>query len=174
MPAADTFEVALGVERAWALLGDVGRVAAGIPGARVDAEAEGEWRGEAAGYGGTARVVERDEVDRRLVVALRGRNGRGGDAARATVTVVLHPHGDGTRVEAAADAGGDDRVAAAVLRGLASSVARLPEGGEPAASVARPVVAGGRAVARAGRRVAEPAACVLLGVGVGWLLGRRR
>jgi carbon monoxide dehydrogenase subunit G len=171
--AADTFEVPLGVEGAWALLSDVGRVAAGVPGARVDAASEGEWRGEAAGYAGTVRVVERDEVDRRLVVALRGRNGRAGDAARATVTVVLHAHADGTRVEVDVDAGGDERVAAAVLRGLASGVAGLPEPDGPARLPVAPAAAG-RTLARAGRRAVEPAACVLLGVGAGWLLGRRR
>jgi len=181
MPAAETFEVALTFERAWTLLSDIGRVAAGVPGARVDDEAESEWRGEAAGYAGTARVVERDEVDRRLVVALRGRNGREGDATRATVTVVLHPHGDRTRVDVAADAG-DDRIAAALVRGVASGVGRAaatgaPGAGEPAAAGSEPRTGAGAAAGSARVvvvRAAGPAACVLLGVGAGWLLGRRR
>jgi carbon monoxide dehydrogenase subunit G len=176
MTAAETFEVALTVERAWTLMSDVGRVAACVPGARVDEEVEGEWRGEAAGYAGTARVAERDEVDRRLVVVLRGRNGRGGDATRATLTVALQPHGDRTRVEATADAGGDDRLAGALLGGVATGVTRAAAAGDRRAAETEPPAGAGAADMR-GRRVvgraAGAAACVLLGVAAGRLLGRR-
>ncbi len=182
MTVAETVDVALPVERAWALMTDLGRLAECIPGARVDEAVDGEWRGRAAGYAGTARLVERDEVDRRLVFALRGRNGREGDAVRATVTAALRPQGERTVVEVAADASdAREEEVAALLRGVAVGVERAAAAGERERAGGDGRAPGGagpsapsprrRAVAV---RVAEPAACIALGAAAGWLLGRRR
>lgn len=111
MRLENTFHVPLPVERTWKLLTDLPRIAPCLPGAHLDDVVDGEYRGGlstkigpiTARYRGTARFVERDDVDHRGVIEARGREERGTGTAAATVTATLHPDGDGTRVEVATE-----------------------------------------------------------------------
>jgi carbon monoxide dehydrogenase subunit G len=107
MELTNEFRVSVPVERAWAVLTDVERIAPCMPGAELH-EVEGEeYRGVVkvkvgpitAQYKGTATFVERDDAGRRAVLRAEGRDTRGQGNANATITATLQPDGDGTRVE---------------------------------------------------------------------------
>ena len=111
MELTNEFHVSVPVERAWAVLTDVERIAPCMPGAELH-EVEGdEYRGVVkvkvgpitAQYKGTATFVERDDDAHRAVLRAEGRDTRGQGNANATVTATLQPDGDGTRVEVVTD-----------------------------------------------------------------------
>lgn len=97
--------VGLPLDDAWRRVIDLAHAASCLPGARIDAVVDGECRGAlsvgGAHYTGTVRFLERDDVDHRAVVEVRGRQGDG--AAAATVTAALRADGTGTRVALTAD-----------------------------------------------------------------------
>jgi carbon monoxide dehydrogenase subunit G len=106
MKIEDQFRVDVPIEEAWRVLLDVERIAPCMPGAQLQ-EIEGdEYRGVvkvkvgpiSAQYKGAARILEADEDARRIVLKGEGRDTRGQGNASATVTVLLEPDGDGTRV----------------------------------------------------------------------------
>ena len=106
MKIQDEFRVGVPVEVAWNVLLDVEGIAPCMPGAQLQ-EVEGdEYRGTVkvkvgpitAQYKGAARIVEADETARRVVIKADGRDTRGQGNASATITAVLAPDGDGTRV----------------------------------------------------------------------------
>ncbi|TDC46161.1 carbon monoxide dehydrogenase, partial [Actinomadura sp. KC345] len=111
MRLENTFHVSLPVEEAWTLLTDLPRIAPCLPGAHLDEVVDGEHRGGlstkigpiTARYRGTARFVERDDVDHRGVIEARGREERGSGTAAATVTAELRPEDGGTRVDVTTD-----------------------------------------------------------------------
>ncbi|WP_165978601.1 SRPBCC family protein, partial [Actinomadura darangshiensis] len=111
MRLENTFHVSLPVEEAWTLLTDLPRIAPCLPGAHLDEVVDGEHRGGLstkigpinARYRGTARFVERDDVDHRGVIEARGREERGSGTASATVTAALRPEDGGTRVDVTTD-----------------------------------------------------------------------
>ncbi|HEX2039019.1 MAG TPA: SRPBCC family protein [Acidimicrobiales bacterium] len=111
MELTNEFRVSVPVERAWAVLTDVERIAPCMPGAELH-EVEGdEYRGVVkvkvgpitAQYKGSATFVERDDTGRRAVLRAEGRDTRGQGNANATITATLQPDGDGTRVEVVTD-----------------------------------------------------------------------
>src|SRR5687767_6656103 len=111
MELTNDFTVGVPVERAWAVLTDVERIAPCMPGAELH-EVEGdEYRGVVkvkvgpitAQYKGTATFVERDDAAHRAVLRAEGRDTRGQGNANATVTATLQADGDGTRVEVVTD-----------------------------------------------------------------------
>ncbi|MCW6010466.1 SRPBCC family protein [Micromonospora sp. CPCC 205371] len=106
-----SFTVPVGVDEAWQVLLDVPRVAPCMPGAALT-----EFDGEAftgtvkvkvgpivLTYTGKGRFVERDEAARRVVIEASGRDTRAAGTASATVTAMLVPDGDQTRVDVATD-----------------------------------------------------------------------
>jgi carbon monoxide dehydrogenase subunit G len=104
------FRVGVPVDRAWAVLTDVERIAPCLPGAELQ-EVEGdEYRGIVkvkvgpitAQYKGAASFVELD-APRRAVLHAEGRETRGQGGASARVTAVLEPDGDGTKVTVSTD-----------------------------------------------------------------------
>lgn len=106
MKIEDQFRVEVPVEEAWKVLLDVERIAPCMPGAQLQ-EIEGdEYRGVVkvkvgpitAQYKGAAKIVEADEVARRIVLKGEGRDTRGQGNASATVTVTLAADGTGTQV----------------------------------------------------------------------------
>jgi len=106
MQITDEFRVGVPVERAWAVLLDVERIAPCMPGAQLQ-EVEGdEYRGIVkvkvgpitAQYKGAARIVEADEASRTIVIKAEGRDTRGQGNAAATVTARLRADGDATVV----------------------------------------------------------------------------
>src|SRR2546430_16212898 len=102
-----SFTVPVPVDAAWPVLLDLPTVAPCLPGARL-----GDYDGEtfagrvrvrlgpiALEYRGQGRFVERDEAAHRAVIEASGRDTRSAGTARATVTAVLAPDGDATRVQ---------------------------------------------------------------------------
>ena len=106
MELTNEFRVALPVERAWAVLTDVERIAPCLPGAQLQ-EVEGdEYRGVVkvkvgpitAQYKGAARFLSKDEDAHVAVLRAEGRETRGQGNANATITATLTPEDDGTSV----------------------------------------------------------------------------
>ena len=106
MQLAHEFTVNTPIERAWAVLTDVERIAPCMPGAELT-EVDGDtYHGLVkvkvgpitAQYKGTASFVEKDEAAHRAVLKAAGRDARGQGNASATVTAVMTEQGDGTRV----------------------------------------------------------------------------
>jgi carbon monoxide dehydrogenase subunit G len=105
------FEVNAPVEKAWAVLTDVEKIAPCLPGAQLQ-EVEGdEYRGIVkvkvgpitAQYKGAATFVEKDDVNHRAVLKADGRDTRGAGNASAIITAVLQPVGDRTKVSVSTD-----------------------------------------------------------------------
>lgn len=111
MELTNDFRVALDVDRAWALLTDLERIAPCMPGAQLQ-EVEGdEYRGVVkvkvgpitAQYKGQATFVSRDDAAHVAVLRAEGRETRGQGNASATITATLTPDGDGTAVSVVTD-----------------------------------------------------------------------
>jgi carbon monoxide dehydrogenase subunit G len=109
----NTFTVPVPVERAWAVLLDIERVAPCMPGATLTSVEGDEFTGTvkvklgpvSMTFKGSGRFVERDEDSRRVVIGASGADSRGGGTAKATVTATLVAE-DGntaTRVNVATD-----------------------------------------------------------------------
>jgi uncharacterized protein len=98
--------VPMAPEDAWAVLLDVERIAPCLPGASVEAAAEGEFRGTMAvklgpiisRFEGTLRIDETDAAAGRAVLHARAREGRGQGTAAATITSTMARVTEGTRV----------------------------------------------------------------------------
>ena len=119
MELTNEFTVGVPVERAWQVLTDVEGIAPCMPGAELQEVAGDEYRGIVkvkvgpitAQYKGAARFVELDESGRRAVLRAEGRDTRGQGNANATITAILVPDGDGTRVSVLTDLAVTGRVA---------------------------------------------------------------
>lgn len=106
MELSNEFTADLSLDRAWALLTDLARVAPCIPGAEVEAVEGDSLRGTfkvtvgrtTARYHGVARVIERDRSGHRVVVRAEGDESLGKGGAEATLTATFAPAGDATRV----------------------------------------------------------------------------
>jgi hypothetical protein len=92
------FEVSAPIDKAWAVLTDVERIAPCLPGAQLQ-EVEGdEYRGIVkvkvgpitAQYKGAASFVERDDASHRAVLKADGRDTRGAGNASALITAAAH------------------------------------------------------------------------------------
>ena len=111
MELNDEFTVSLPVERAFAVLTDVERIAHCLPGAELQ-EVDGEkYHGVVkvkvgpitAQYKGVAHFLEQDATAHRAVLRAEGRDTRGQGNASATVTATMEPAGEGTRVTVITD-----------------------------------------------------------------------
>jgi carbon monoxide dehydrogenase subunit G len=192
MKLTNEFEVAAPVERTWATLLDVPRVARALPGAAIEPEAaDGAWRGTmklklgpvTTEYAGTARVQDVDEDERVASFHVQGREARGQGTAAATITSRVAPAGEGTRVvvetqlqvtgrQAQLGRGLMEDVAGAILAEFATRLERELRG-EPAVAAADG--AGGEALdvgAAVYRPLLERAGYALAGLLIGILLGR--
>ena len=107
MELTNEFHVPVPVERAWAVLTDVERIAPCMPGAQLE-EVEGtEYRGGVkikvgpitAQYKGKATFIEKDDVAHRAVLKAEGRDTKGQGNASALVTASLTSSGSGTNVK---------------------------------------------------------------------------
>jgi hypothetical protein len=119
MELAHEFTVNTPIDRAWAVLTDVERIAPCMPGAELT-EVDGDtYHGLVkvkvgpitAQYKGTASFVEKDEAAHRAVLKAAGRDARGQGNASATVTAVMTEQGDGTQVNIATNMTVSGRVA---------------------------------------------------------------
>ena len=111
MELVNNFSVKVPVDRAWALLTDVQKIAPCLPGATLE-EVEGdEYRGSVkvkvgpitAAYKGKARFIEMDESSHSAVLKAEGRDTKGQGNASATVAVKLNAEGDSTNVNVTTD-----------------------------------------------------------------------
>jgi carbon monoxide dehydrogenase subunit G len=107
----NTFTVPVPVERAWAVLLDIERVAPCMPGATLTSVDGDGFTGTvkvklgpvSMTFKGSGRFQERDVDARRVVIAASGADSRGGGTAKATVTAALVAEGDDTRVDVTTD-----------------------------------------------------------------------
>ena len=111
MELNNDFEVNAPVEKAWAVLTDVEKIAPCLPGAQLQ-EIEGdEYRGIVkvkvgpitAQYKGAATFIEKDDANHRAVLKAEGRDTRGAGNASALITAHLQPVGDRTKVSVSTD-----------------------------------------------------------------------
>jgi carbon monoxide dehydrogenase subunit G len=100
------FEVKAPIDRAWATLTDLEKIAPCLPGAQLQ-EVEGdEYRGIVkvkvgpitAQYKGAATFVEKDDANHRAVLKADGRDTRGAGNASANITAQLVSLGESTKV----------------------------------------------------------------------------
>jgi carbon monoxide dehydrogenase subunit G len=111
MELSNEFSVPVPVDRAWATLLDVERVAPCMPGATLTSFDGETFAGTVKvklgpvnlTYAGKGRFASRDFVQRRVVIEASGKDSRGTGTASATVTASLSPDGDGTRVHVITD-----------------------------------------------------------------------
>jgi hypothetical protein len=217
MELTNTFTVSEPVERAWAVITDLERVAPCLPGAALLGVSGDGYRGAVkvkvgpvtAQYEGMARFLERDDAAHHAVLRAEGRDVRGQGNAAATIELRLRPQGEGTEVAVETDLELAGRVAqfgrgviADVSGKLIGQFAQRLEAemgrsesapASPAPTVAAPTPAAAPAAARTIDDVepldllatgggalrgllgaqALPIAAGLLGLLLGWLLGRR-
>jgi uncharacterized protein len=111
MELTNEFEVAVPVDRAWAVLTDLERIAPCMPGAQLQ-EVEGdEYRGVVkvkvgpitAQYKGKAVFQEKDDENHVAVLKADGRDTRGQGNASALITARLESAGEGTKVDVHTD-----------------------------------------------------------------------
>jgi carbon monoxide dehydrogenase subunit G len=101
-----SFSIPIGVEEAWGLLLDIGRVAHCMPGAAIETIEGDEFTGSVKVklgpvsllYKGQASFLEKDEANHRVVIQARGRDSRGNGTAAARVVAILDRDGKSTSV----------------------------------------------------------------------------
>ena len=108
MLLSNDFEVAQPVDKVWAFFGDVPQVAACLPGAELTEDLGDDTYGGGVGvrmgpvkleFDGKARIVERDDAAKRMVIDASGADKKGRGQASMTVTAALTAAGRGTRVQ---------------------------------------------------------------------------
>ena len=111
MELKSEFRVGIPIEQAWSTLTDVEFIAPCMPGAQLTEIDGDEFKGGVkvkvgpitAQYQGSAKFVELDEANRRIVLEASGRDSRGAGNAAAEVTAEMTPEGDGTFVSITTD-----------------------------------------------------------------------
>ena len=107
MLLSNDFEVGQPVDKVWAFFGDVPQVAACLPGAELTEDLGDDTYGGGVGirmgpvrleFDGKARIVERDDAGKRMVIDASGADKKGRGQASMTVTAVLTSAGGGTKV----------------------------------------------------------------------------
>ncbi|WP_428119015.1 SRPBCC family protein [Candidatus Poriferisodalis sp.] len=111
MELKSEFRVGIPVEQAWNTLTDVEFIAPCMPGAQLTEVDGDEFKGGVkikvgpitVQYKGSARFVELDEANHRVVLEATGRDSRGAGNAAAEVTAQMTPDGDGTVIAITTD-----------------------------------------------------------------------
>lgn len=112
MIITNRFDVAAPIDRVWAHFLDVPSLAPCLPGAElVGDDGNGTYQGKVLAalgpvkleFSGTARIVEADEAEHRLVLHAAGAEDRGRGTADMTITARLAPSGGGTAVQVTQD-----------------------------------------------------------------------
>ena len=188
------FTVPVPVDRAWEVLLDVEKIAPCMPGAVVDSVDGDSFTGQVkvkvgpitVAYAGKASFLEKDATAHRAVVEAKGRETRGSGTAAATVTASMADEGGSARVTVVTDLAITGRPAQ-FGRGVLNDVGNKLIG-QFADCLATTITTSGTdgpaatspeeidLVAVAGGSVAKrlvPAAAVVIGIVIGWLLVRR-
>ncbi|WP_419943712.1 SRPBCC family protein [Candidatus Poriferisodalis sp.] len=111
MELKNEFRVGMPTEQAWSTLTDVEFIAPCMPGAQLTEIDGDEFKGGVkvkvgpitAQYKGSAKFVELDKDNRRIVLEATGRDSRGAGNAAAEVIAEMTPDGDGTVVSITTD-----------------------------------------------------------------------
>jgi carbon monoxide dehydrogenase subunit G len=112
MKLEQSFEVAAPIDRVWAALNDLERVAPCLPGAAItDHDEDGTYHGTfqvklgptTAAYRGTIKIESADESTHTATLKARGTDKRGQGGASATIVNTLTEQDGATRVDAATD-----------------------------------------------------------------------
>jgi carbon monoxide dehydrogenase subunit G len=169
MRLEQSFTVQAPVERVWAALIDVQRVAPCLPGAEVtEADEEGAYHGTftvklgptTAAYRGTLKMDEVDEAAHRATMSARGTDKRGQGGASATIVSAVVAEGDVTRVDVDTDFTITGRLARFGRGGMIEDISKrlLGEFASCLQSTlaAEPAVAAEPAAAAAGAEAAAP------------------
>lgn len=188
------FTVPVPVDRAWEVLLDVEKIAPCMPGAVIDSVDGDSFTGQVkvkvgpitVAYSGKASFLEKDATAHRAVVEAKGRETRGSGTAAATVTASMADEDGSARVTVVTDLAITGRPAQ-FGRGVLNDVGNKLIG-QFADCVATTITTSGTdapeptspeaidLVAVAGGSVAKrlvPAAVVVIGIVIGWLLVRR-
>jgi uncharacterized protein len=188
------FTVPVPVDRAWEVLLDVEKIAPCMPGAVIDSVDGDSFTGQVkvkvgpitVAYSGKASFLEKDATAHRAVVEAKGRETRGSGTAAATVTASMADEGGSARVTVVTNLAITGRPAQ-FGRGVLNDVGNKLIG-QFADCVATTITTSGTngpkatspeeidLVAVAGGSVAKrlvPAALVVIGIVIGWLLVRR-
>jgi uncharacterized protein len=110
------FEVAQPLDKVWQFFDDIPQVAACLPGAELTNAVRGDGGEETylgrvgirmgpvkLQFAGTAKIVERDNAAKRVVVDASGADEKGRGQAAMLVTASLAPSGRGTKVDVVQD-----------------------------------------------------------------------
>jgi carbon monoxide dehydrogenase subunit G len=107
MEISNEFDVGQPVEKVWEFFGDIPGVAACLPGAEMTEELGDDTYGGTVAvrmgpvkleFAGRAKIVERDDAGKRMVIDASGSDLKGRGQASMTVTAVLRSTGRGTNV----------------------------------------------------------------------------
>ncbi|MBZ5739427.1 SRPBCC family protein [Nocardioides mangrovi] len=107
MQISNEFEVGQPVDKVWEFFDDIPGVAACLPGAEMTEDLGDDTYGGTVGvrmgpvkleFAGKARILERDDAAKRMVIDASGSDLKGRGQAAMTVTAALTPAGSGTRV----------------------------------------------------------------------------
>ena len=111
MELKNEFRVSVPVERAWATLTDVEYIAPCMPGAQLT-EIDGDnFKGQVkvkvgpitAQYKGSAKFLQKNEEEYRVILEATGRDTRGAGNASAEVTAEMVADGEGTKITISTD-----------------------------------------------------------------------
>lgn len=111
MELKNEFRVSVPVERAWATLTDVEYIAPCMPGAQLT-EIDGDnFKGQVkvkvgpitAQYKGSAKFLQKNEEEHRVILEATGRDTRGAGNASAEVTAEMVADGEGTKITISTD-----------------------------------------------------------------------
>jgi carbon monoxide dehydrogenase subunit G len=110
------FDVAQAPDKVWHFFDDIPQVAACLPGAELtdaskDADGQDNYKGRVGirmgpvklQFAGTAKIVSRDDANRRIVVDAAGADEKGRGNASMLVTATVSPSGTGTKVDVVQD-----------------------------------------------------------------------
>ncbi len=112
MEIKNAFQVDAPIDRVWAYMLDVAKVAPCMPGAELtDTVDDTTWKGSVTvrlgpvkmGFGGTVVMTERDDAAHHVVLKADGREQRGRGAASALITTDMSEADGGTKVEFVTD-----------------------------------------------------------------------
>jgi uncharacterized protein len=108
----NAFDVAQPVDKVWRFFDDIPQVAACLPGAELTEDlGDGSYKGKVAirmgpvklQFAGAAKIKERDDTNKRIVVDAAGADEKGRGQAAMLVTAHLVPAAGGTKVEVTQD-----------------------------------------------------------------------
>jgi uncharacterized protein len=111
MELTNEFRVGIPIDQAWSTLTDLEYIAPCMPGAQLTEIDGDDFKGQVkikvgpitAQYKGTAKFIEKNEDEHRVVIDASGRDSRGAGNASAEVSAHMFPDGDGTRITISTD-----------------------------------------------------------------------